>query len=59
MGGDFLSHLALLCIEQAYVNRVDFQPILDQHLWVIYFGTCKKSELVNFMLTKENLSISY
>ena len=26
-GQDRHSHLALLCIERAYVNRVDFQPI--------------------------------
>ena len=27
MGQDRLSHLVLLCIERAYVNKVDFQPI--------------------------------
>ena len=30
MGQDILSHLALICIERACVNRVDFQSILDQ-----------------------------
>ena len=30
MGQDRLSHLALLCIENAHVNKVDFQPILDR-----------------------------
>ena len=42
MGQDILSHLALLCIELACVNRVDFQPILGQKTLAIYFGTCKK-----------------
>ena len=27
MGQDCLCHLALLCTERAYVNRIDFQPI--------------------------------
>ena len=27
MGQDHLSHVALLCIERAYVNRADFQTI--------------------------------
>ena len=49
MGQDLLSHLALLCIERAYVNRIDFQPILDQKTLVIYFGSCKKG----------NISLSY
>ena len=47
MGGDLLSHLALLCVERAYFNRVDFQPILDQKTLVIYLASCKKSELVD------------
>ena len=59
IGQDILSHLALLCIERAYVNRVDFQLILDQKTLVIYIGTCKKSELVTSMLAKWNLSLSY
>ena len=59
MGRDILSHLALLCIEQAYINRVDFQTILDQKSFVIYFETFKKSELVNSMLDKGYLSLSY
>ena len=49
MGQDLLRHLALLCIERAYVNRIDFQPILDQKTLVIYFGSCKKG----------NISLSY
>ena len=59
MGLDILSHLALLCIEQAYVNRIDFQTILDQKSFVIYSGTFKKSEWVNSMLGKGYLSLSY
>ena len=36
-----LIHLALLCIERAYVNRVDFQPIRTKTL-VIRSGFSKK-----------------
>ena len=42
MGQDYLSHLALLCIDSVYVNRVDFQPIFRPKTLVIYFGSCKK-----------------
>ena len=30
MGQDHLSHLALLCIERAYVNRVDIEKVIDE-----------------------------
>ena len=39
MGQNRLSHLALLCIEHTYVNRLDLQPILNQKTLVIYFGS--------------------
>ena len=77
MGRDRLSHLALLSIEGAYVNRVDIEKVidefslkkvvpnsfsnrfLDQKTLVIYFESCKKTELVNFTLAKGNLGLSY
>ena len=59
MGQDHLIYLGLLCTERAYVNRVDFQPILDQETLVIYFGSCNKSGLVNSMLAKGYHSLSY
>ena len=59
MGQDHLIYLELLCIERAYVNRVDFQPILDQKTLVIYFGSCNKSELMNSMLAKGYHILSY
>ena len=57
MGQDILSHLALICIERACVNRVDFQSILDQKTLMIHFGTCKKSELV-LCLSKRILALA-
>ena len=42
MGQDHLSHLVLLYIERAFVNRLNFQSILDEKALVIYFGSCKK-----------------
>ena len=50
--------MALLCIEIVYVNGVELQSLLDQITLVIYFGSCKKSELVDSMLAKGNLSRS-
>ena len=48
MGQDLLSHQAILRIERAYVNRVDFQTILDQKLLVIYFGALVKKWISEF-----------
>ena len=59
MEQDRLSHLTLFFIERAYVSRVDFQPIFSPKMLVIYFGSCKKYKLVNSMLAKGNLSLSY
>ena len=53
MGQDLLSHLALLCIERAYVNRIDFQPILDQKTLVIYFESCKKKGILALATNKK------
>ena len=40
MGQDRLSHLALLCIKRAYINRVNFQPIfrpkdVSDFFWIL------------------------
>ena len=65
MGQDRLSHLALLYIKGAYVNRVDIEKVIDdflskkvrlkfffllyQNTLAIYFESCKESELANSM----------
>ena len=74
------AHLALLCIERAYVNIVDIEKVIDefsskkkkkfipssfsnrflyQNMLVIYFESCKESELVNSVLSKGNLNLTY
>ena len=30
MGQDRLNHLALLCFERAYVNKVDIEKVIDE-----------------------------
>ena len=47
------------CLIKKVVPSSFSNQLVDQKLLVIYFDYCKKSELVNSMLAKGNLSLSY
>ena len=68
MGDDYPGHLALLCIDHTYVNRVDVEKVINEFSSTKVVPTSFSNQLLDqkilviyfeSMLIKRNLSLSY